>query len=130
MDATCWNEENLEGNRYTFSFRDSCTGLFHAINTHTRSEFYVEFAAWVKSVRVSPYMQTWEHVLMGEIHTDLDGVFREDNREFKDVVGKLGVSFTCLPPEHHEGPGERQVGKMEETTKGWLGGKVTGVCVQ
>merc|ERR1712086_964309 len=58
MDATCWNEENLEGNRYTFSFRDSCTGFFHAINTHARSEFYVEFAVWVKSVRASPCMQT------------------------------------------------------------------------
>ena len=43
LDATCWNEENLEGERFTFSMRGSCTGLYNILNTHTRSDFYAVF---------------------------------------------------------------------------------------
>jgi hypothetical protein len=58
--------------------------------------------------------------MVGEIHTDFDGVFREDNKEFQRMVGELGTAFSYLLPEHHEGPGERQIGIMEETTKALL----------
>ena len=58
--------------------------------------------------------------MVAEVKTDFDGVFREDNKEFQKMVGRLGVSFSYLPPEHHEGSGERQVGVMEETTKALL----------
>ena len=88
MDAICWNEENLEGDRFSFSFRDSCTGLFVVINTHARDDFYDEFLEWVVAVRASPYTKGWDHVLVAEVHTDFDGVFREDNRQFKEMVGK------------------------------------------
>ena len=120
LDATCWNEENLEGGRFTFSTRDYCAGCFHVFNVHTRSEFYEEFEEWVGAIRASPYTKMWKHVIVGEVKTDFDGVFREDNERFKKMVGKLGISFTYLPPEHHEGSGERQVGVMEETTKALL----------
>ena len=117
LDAICWGEENSEGERYTFSMRDCCTGCFKTINTHDRSNFPGLFEEWVKGIRASPYTVHWDHTIVGEIHTDFDGVFREDNKGFMKMAGELGVKFTYLPPEHHEGPGERQVGVMEETTK-------------
>jgi hypothetical protein len=117
LDATCWNEENLEGERFTFSMRGSCAGLYNTLNTHARSDFYAVFEEWVGALRASPCTKMWKHTLCAEMHTDFDGVFREDNKEFKKLVGNLGILFTYLPPEHHEGAGERQMGVMEETTK-------------
>ena len=120
LDAICWGEENGDGERYTFSMRDCCTGTFKTFNTSERSDFPEVFERWVKSVRASPYTMHWGHTMVGEVHTDFDGVFREDNKEFMKMVGGLGIKFSYLPPEHHEGPGERQVGVMEETTKALL----------
>jgi hypothetical protein len=89
LDATCWNEENLEGGRFTFSTRDYCPGCFHVFNVHARSEFYEEFEEWVGDIRAPPYTKMWKHVIVGEVKTDFDGVFREDNERFKKMVGKL-----------------------------------------
>ena len=119
LDAICWNEVSREGDRYTFCMRDACTGLFKTFNVGARSDFYEEFRQWVIEVRKSAYVQ-YEYVCVSEVHTDFDGVFREDNKEFRDMVGGLGVHFSYLPPEHHEGPGERMVGVLEEATKAML----------
>ena len=140
LDAICWDEENGEGDRYTFSMRDECTGLYKTFNTSSRSDFQPLFEEWVKTVRSSPYTQQSlsspnHYSFISEVHTDFDGVFREDNKGFVKSMGGLGVKVSYLPPEHHEGPGERQVGVLEETTKALLmernlPGKHWGECVR
>ena len=120
LDAICWNEVSREGDRYTFCMRDACSGLYKTFNVGARSDFYEEFKKWVGEIRASTYTDQWEHKMVTEVHTDFDGVFREDNKEFRDMVGGIGVHFSYLPPEHHEGPGERMVGVLEETAKAML----------
>ena len=48
LDAICWNEENGDGERYTFSMRDCCSGAYKTFNTSERSDSPEIFQAWVK----------------------------------------------------------------------------------
>ena len=120
LDCITWDHLNARGEKYSFVLRDVASGYFKIINASKRDEFRYLFENWVDEVRKSSHMQTHMHTIVGEILCDFDGVFREDSVAFQKLIKKLGIDVTYVPPEHHEGPGERAMGILEETTKACL----------
>jgi hypothetical protein len=120
MDCITWSKTNSRKEKYSFVLRDVATGYFKVINTTLRSEFPGLFRAWVKEFRTSSHMQSHMHTIVGELHCDFDGVFRDDAKKFNAIVKELGIDVTYVPVEHHEGGGERAMGILEETVKGLL----------
>jgi hypothetical protein len=120
MDCITWSHKNARKEKYSFVLRDIATGYFKVFNTVLRSDFVRMFVPWVDEMRANSHMQAHMHTIVSEIHCDFDGVFREDAKEFTDAIKKLGINVTYVPVEHHEGPGERAMGILEETVKGLL----------
>ena len=120
MDAITWSHANSRKEKYSFVLRDVASGYFKSFNTVLRSDFLQEFKEWVTEIRKSSHMKSHFHTIIGEIHCDFDGVFREDSKAFTTAMKELGINVTYVPVEHHEGGGERAMGIMEETVKGLL----------
>ena len=120
LDCITWSQTNSKKEKYSFVMRDVSTGYFKVFNVVYRTDFLQLFTSWVEEIRTSSHMQGHMHTIVGELHCDFDGVFREDSKKFTKATKSLGIAVTCVPVEHHEGGVERAMGIMEETVKGLL----------
>jgi hypothetical protein len=120
MDCITWSHKNREKKKYSFVLRDVATGYFKVFNAVYRSDFIAQFEKWVPEIRNSAHMKTHMHAIVGGIHCDFDGVFRDDSKKFTKMIKNLGIDVTYVPVEHHKGGGERAMGIMEETVTSLL----------
>ena len=120
LDCITWSHVGLKKEKYSFVLRDVSTGCFKVFNTVYRTDFLQLFVTWVNEIRASSHMKCHLHTIVGELHCDFDGVFREDSKKFTAATKGLGIDVTYMPVEHHEGGVERAIGIMEETVKGLL----------